>query len=80
MATTKVAVTIDTELLQQLDQLVASHVFANRSKAIQVALRNTLVQLRHERLAVECAKLNPNAEQALAEEGIELELAKWPEY
>ncbi|MCL4506439.1 MAG: ribbon-helix-helix domain-containing protein [Chloroflexi bacterium] len=80
MAKTKVAVTIDTELLEQLDQLVASHVFANRSKAVQDALHDKLAQLRHNRLAFECAKLNPHVEQATAEEGIELELAKWPEY
>ncbi len=80
MSTTKVAVTIDTELLEQLDQLVASHIFANRSKAIQVALRDKLAQLRRNRLALECAKLNPRAEQAMAEEGFELEMAQWPEY
>ncbi len=28
----------------------------------------------------ECAKLDPRAEQMLAEEGMESELAEWPEY
>src|SRR2546426_10893177 len=32
MPTTKVAVTIDTDLLAQVDHLVAQHVFPNRSK------------------------------------------------
>jgi hypothetical protein len=32
------------------------------------------------RLARECAKLDPKFEQAMAEEGISRELAKWPEY
>ena len=80
MATTKVAVTIDTELLAQLDQLVAQHVFPNRSKAIQAALQDKLTRLRRNRLARESAKLDPQLEQALAEEGIEQESAAWPTY
>ncbi|KPV52840.1 CopG family transcriptional regulator [Kouleothrix aurantiaca] len=80
MTTTKVAVTIDRELLTQLDQLVAQHVFPNRSKAIQEALQDKLARLRRSRLARESAKLDPQAEQALAEEGIEQELSEWPEY
>lgn len=80
MTTTKVAITIDTDLLAQLDQLVAQHVFPNRSKAIQAALQDKLTRLRRSRLARESAKLDPLAEQALAEEGMEQELATWPEY
>lgn len=80
MTTTKVAVTIDTELLAQLDHLVAQHVFPNRSKAIQEAIQDKLTRLRRSRLARESAKLDPSSEQALAEEGIDLELAAWPEY
>jgi metal-responsive CopG/Arc/MetJ family transcriptional regulator len=80
MATTKVAVTIDTELLAQIDQLVAQHVFPNRSKAIQEALQDKLVRMRRSRLARESAKLDPQIEQSLAEEGMDQELATWPEY
>lgn len=80
MATTKVAVTIDTELLAQVDQLVAQQVFPNRSKAIQAALQDKLTRMRRNRLARESAKLYPQQEQALAEEGIDQELATWPEY
>jgi metal-responsive CopG/Arc/MetJ family transcriptional regulator len=80
MTTTKVAVTIDSELLAQVDQLVAQHVFPNRSKAIQAALRDKLTRMRRSRLARESAKLDPSMEQALAEEGMDQELATWPEY
>jgi metal-responsive CopG/Arc/MetJ family transcriptional regulator len=80
MPTTKVAVTIDSELLAELDQLVAQQIFPNRSKAIQAALEDKLTRMRRSRLAQECAKLDPQAEQALAEEGMEQELATWPEY
>jgi metal-responsive CopG/Arc/MetJ family transcriptional regulator len=80
MTTTKVAVTLDSELLAQLDQLVAQQVFPNRSKAIQEAVQDKLARVRRSRLARECAKLDPQAEQALAEEGMEQELETWPQY
>jgi metal-responsive CopG/Arc/MetJ family transcriptional regulator len=79
MATTKVAVTLDTDTLEELDRLVAQRVFPNRSKAIQAALNDKLARLRRSRLARESAKLNPAEEQALAEEGIATELDIWPE-
>jgi hypothetical protein len=60
--------------------LVSQRVFPNRSKAIQSALIDKLSLLRQTRLASECAKLDPQVEQQLAEEGIEGELAQWPIY
>ena len=80
MATTKVAVTIDTALLAEIDRLVAQHAFPNRSKAIQAALEDKLARMRRSRLAQECAKLDQREEQALAEEGMDQELRAWPEY
>jgi len=46
MASSKVAVTIDTKLLAELDQLVAQRVFPNRSRAIQEALEDKLSRMR----------------------------------
>ena len=80
MTTTKVAVTLDSELLAKLDELVDQHVFPNRSKAIQEALQDKLARLQRRRLAIECAKLDPREEQALAEEGMEQEMTSWPRY
>ena len=80
MATTKVAVTIDSELLAQVDRLVAQQIFPNRSKAIQEALQDKLTRMRRSRLARESAKLDPQIEQSLAEEGMEQELDTWPAY
>jgi Arc/MetJ-type ribon-helix-helix transcriptional regulator len=80
MPATKVALTIDASLIEQVDQLVAKKVFPNRSKAIQEALRDKLSRLKRTRLARECAKLDPKQERALAEEGMDQELATWPEY
>ncbi len=80
MTTTKVAVTLDSTLLAELDTLVAQQVFPNRSRAIQAALEEKLTRLRRTRLARECAKLDPRVEQSFAEEGIEQELETWPVY
>ena len=80
MATSKVAITIDSDLLSKIDLLVSQQVFPNRSKAIQEALTDKLALLRQTHLATECAKLDPQVEQQLAEEGIEGDLAKWPSY
>ena len=80
MSTAKVAITIEKNLLNKLDSLVSAHVFPNRSKAIQKAVEEKLTRLNHSRLARECSKLDPNFEQALAEEGISEEVDQWPEY
>lgn len=80
MTTTKVAVTIDSTLLAQIDHLVAQKAFPNRSKAIQEALQEKVARMRRSRLARESAKLDPLAEQQHAEEGMDQELAAWPEY
>ena len=80
MRTAKVAITIDQALLSKLDSLVEQQVFPSRSKAIQEAISEKLARMDRNRLARECAKLDPHAEQALAEEGMEAELESWPDY
>lgn len=80
MSTTKVAISIEETLLHRLDRLVGKHVFPNRSRAIQDAVEEKLARLDHRRLAEESAKLDPAFEQAMAEEGINTEIAEWPEY
>jgi metal-responsive CopG/Arc/MetJ family transcriptional regulator len=80
MTTTKIAVSLDRNLLAELDRLVAQHVFPNRSRAIQAAVEDKLTGLRRTRLARECAKLDAQEERSLAEEGMGTELTAWPEY
>ncbi|MGD0762816.1 MAG: ribbon-helix-helix domain-containing protein [Roseiarcus sp.] len=70
MASVKVAITLEQETLRQLDSLIARRVFANRSLAIQTALREKIERLKGGWLAAECAKLDPTFEQPLAEEGL----------
>ncbi len=80
MSTAKIAITIEEELLGELDRLVSSKVFPNRSKAIQEAIREKLSRLNKSRLARECAKLDPKLEKVLAEEGLSRDMREWPEY
>ena len=80
MARAKVAISIDENTLNRLDRLVKSHVFPNRSQAIEEAVQEKISRLDRSRLARECAKVDPAFEKSLAEEGLSTELAEWPEY
>lgn len=80
MNAARVAITIDRRILNRLDALVRNKAFPNRSKAIQQAVEEKLARDDRSRLARECAKLDARAEQALADEGLGRDLARWPEY
>jgi Arc/MetJ-type ribon-helix-helix transcriptional regulator len=80
MSKTKVAVTVDADLLDRVDELVAARHFANRSQAVQAALADTVARVARTRLARECGKLSPREERALAEEGFAGSRDAWPEY
>jgi Arc/MetJ-type ribon-helix-helix transcriptional regulator len=80
MASVKVAITLEQETLRQVDSLVARGMFPNRSRAIQIALHEKIERVQGSRLAAECAKLDPDFEQALAEEGLSADAAAWPEF
>jgi Arc/MetJ-type ribon-helix-helix transcriptional regulator len=75
-----VAVTLDSQTLRRVDRLVRDARYPNRSQAIEAAVAAQLERLEHRRLADECAKLDPAAERAMAEEGLGLDAAGWPEY
>lgn len=80
MAVAKIAITLEQDILSDLDRLVKRNVFPNRSRAIQEAVREKIERLSVNRLARECEKLDSKAEQAWAEEGMSKEVASWPEY
>jgi metal-responsive CopG/Arc/MetJ family transcriptional regulator len=79
MTVQKIAITIDEELLEELDKLISAQRFPNRSRAIQEAVREQLARLNRDRLARESAKLDRAFEQKLSEEGLG-DLTEWPEY
>lgn len=80
MSSSKIAITIDAELLTRVDRLVRENQFPSRSRVVQEALRDKLERLDRSRLARECAKLDPEFEQKLADEGLTEDLEQWPEY
>jgi metal-responsive CopG/Arc/MetJ family transcriptional regulator len=80
MSASKIAITLDSNIVEDLDRLVKEHIFANRSRAIQEAVQEKLERMKRSRLARECAKLDPAFEKAMAEEGVSEELHEWPAY
>jgi hypothetical protein len=53
--------------------------FHSRSRAIQEATGEKLAPVDGSPLTHECAKLDPKTEPAMADEGLERDLAEWPE-
>lgn len=80
MPKTKVALTLDTALIEQVDELVERRRSLNRSQAIEAALADKLRRLARTRLATESAKLNAREEKRLADEGLAEDFAACPEY
>ncbi len=80
MPAEKIAITLDRELLKEIDRGVKSGLFKNRSRAIEEAVREKIERYRKRRLVIEAKKLNAKEERALAEEGMTGEEATWPAY
>lgn len=80
MPKTKVAVTVESDLLDELDALVDAGRFPNRSYAIEAAVAAELKRLRRTRLADACRLLDVAEERALADAGLAADAADWPEY
>lgn len=80
MPKTKVAVTLDSMLLRQVDDLVNQDRFPNRSQLVETAVVEKLARIRGSRLAIECAKLDREEEVMLAEEGLSNDSKAGPEY
>jgi metal-responsive CopG/Arc/MetJ family transcriptional regulator len=80
MGKEKIAITLDEEFIGELDRLVNQHVFQSRSQAIQEAVSEKLRRMKRSRLAIECGKLEPAFEKAMAEEGMTEDMNQWPEY
>jgi len=81
MHSAKIAISLEADLLQKLDGYVKRKLFINRSQAVQMAIKEKIDRLEQNRLAAECAKLNPLFEQSMADEGLEQEdLSEWLEY
>ena len=80
MGVAKVTISIESDLLRQIDRLVKERVFESRSQAVRAAVDEKLERLDKDRLARECAKLDPVEERAYADLGLNADLEEWPEY
>ncbi len=80
MSIQTVTISIDENLLKQIDRLVKSQVYLSRNQIIQEAIIQKVWQLDQTRLAQECDKLDKTFEQSLADEGLDQEWEEWPEY
>ena len=76
----KIVIAIDEDVVKRLDCMVLRQSYKNRSQAIEEAVLEKLDRLKRSRLARECAKLEPVAEQELAEDGLQQDVEFWPEY
>lgn len=75
MAAAKVAITLDENLLRDVDRWVAEGEFPNRSRAIQEALWSfRQARTRRQRLLRELAKLDPAEERVLANERLQADV------
>lgn len=79
MSTTKVAVTLQTQTLEEIDRWVKQGRFPSRSRAIQIALAEMTARRKRRRLIEQLAKLDRKQEQVLAEASFSGE-TPWPEY
>ena len=80
MGKAKIAITLDENIVSRIDRLVRQRTFSNRSQAIEQAIEEKLSRLDRSRLAREAAKLDPEFEKKLSEEGLEKDRTEWPEF
>lgn len=73
----KIAVTLDRSAVADLDRWVKEGRYPNRSRALQSAVNLLSEREKRTRLARELAKLDPQEEKQLAEEGLG---DAWPAY
>ena len=76
----KITMTLDRELVKEIDGGVKSGLYRNRSRAIEEAVREKLDRHRRQRLSLETQKPNREEERSRTEEGMTGEATTWPEY
>jgi metal-responsive CopG/Arc/MetJ family transcriptional regulator len=79
MPADKIAITLDRDLVREIDRGVKAGLYRNRSRAIEEAVREKLERHRRRRLSDEARELDRKEERALAKEGMKGEETTWPE-
>ena len=67
-------------MLNRLDAWVQNEHYASRSKTIEQAVGAKLQRLECTRVSDQCALLDADEEQAMADIGLVLEAAAWPAF
>jgi metal-responsive CopG/Arc/MetJ family transcriptional regulator len=80
MALSNVSISLDSELLECLDRLVAEQHFSDRNKAVEEAIREKLERVALVSPAPEHARLVATDERAPTCEGLIVDAGEWPEY
>ena len=80
MNAAKIAITLESKTLLQVDGLVREKKYPSRSRFIQDVLQEKIKRMERNRLEVECDNLDPKEEQSLAEEGMLMDMNQWPTY
>jgi metal-responsive CopG/Arc/MetJ family transcriptional regulator len=80
MTTSKIAISVESKVLKKVDRYVKKKVYKNRSQAFQIAVIQELAHIEHNRLAIECEKLDKNFERNMADMGLDKDVESWPEY
>jgi hypothetical protein len=80
MAKTNLTISIDSDLIESLDRLVAARLFPDRNRAVEEAIRDQLDRLALARLARSSDAVDPRPEPDLALEGLTVDAGEWSEY
>ena len=80
MGKSTIMITMDDAVLETLDRLVADAVYPDRSLAIQEAVKYRFNRIDDAIFERELAKLDPEFERQMSEEGLAQDLSEWPEY
>ena len=75
MNKSKIAITVSPLVLNRLDAWVQNEHYASRSEAIEKAVEAQLQRLERTRLSEQCALLDVDEEQAMADTGLALDAA-----
>ena len=76
----KIAITVSPLVLNRLSSWVQNEHYASRSKTIEQAVKAQLQRLERTRLSDQCALLDADEVQAMADVGLALDAAAWPAF
>ena len=76
----KITITVSPLVLNRLDAWVLNEHYASRSEAIEQAVEAQLQRLERTRFSEQCALLDVDEEQAMADTGLALDAAAWPAF